>query len=169
MQALSRRRSGCRNARAYQLRQILHDIPALVKLQSGCRKVFIGLPIEADAIGPCEPRLPDARDDPTQRPLRPHIFQKPNKPARLDDSAKFPQSRQLQPVGQNAEEEGCYRSVEGAIREFEIGDIHTVEPSRRRHGGASAMRTRQHRRARVNTGDNRIGRVKGAISASTDS
>ena len=63
---------------------IIDDVAAFEKFQARGRNVPLRVSVEARAVGPFDPRLPNVRDDPAQSAIRAHVLQKPDHAARLD-------------------------------------------------------------------------------------
>jgi hypothetical protein len=79
-----------------ELQEIVHHVPALHDLKARLGHMTLSLPVEARAICPGNPGLPQARCEPPQRPGGARIFEQPNQAARLDDATKLLERRHLQ-------------------------------------------------------------------------
>src|SRR6202040_2327841 len=119
--------------------------------------------VEACPVCPSNPRLPNPGHQPTQGSARAYIFEQPNEATRFDNAAKLPKGRHLKIVGQDTEQESRHSRIERAGRKLKLRHVHLVEPSPRSNGWASTTRSRQHRRAGIDPGNDRIGRIEGAI------
>ena len=75
--------------------KIVDDIAAFEKFQTSGGNMPFRVAIEARAISPFDPRLPNVRDDPAQGPLRAHVFQEADYTARLDYAPQLAESRHL--------------------------------------------------------------------------
>src|SRR6266567_7892917 len=73
-----------------QLHEVIHHIAAFDEFQPRLGDMPLGLPVEARAVGPRDPRLPNRGHNPPDSPVRTDIFQQPNKAARLDDPTQLP-------------------------------------------------------------------------------
>lgn len=87
-----------RNTCSEQLQEIIDDVAALDELEAGGRNMLLGVTIEACAVGPFDPRLPDGGDDAAQGAPWANVLQEADDPTRFDHPAKFAKSRYLQSV-----------------------------------------------------------------------
>src|SRR4029453_3870724 len=85
-----------------QLHQVIDDVAAFEQFQPGAGDVSFRLPVEARAVGPPDPWLPEARHDPANCSGRTRVFEEPDQAAALDDAAEFAKRRHLEVTGQNA-------------------------------------------------------------------
>ena len=64
--------------------KIIDDVAAFEKFQARRRNVPLRVTVEARAVSPSDPCLPNVRDDPAQGAMRAHLLQKPDHATRLD-------------------------------------------------------------------------------------
>src|SRR4051812_3330626 len=121
--------SNCSNPRPLhpyrdELHQVRHYEPRLLDLQADLPRMVLRPAIEAGAIGPSHPRLPQLRLESPKRPGRADIFDQTNNAVGLHDAGDLTECRLLQLVRQDTEQERCHGGVERTVGEPEAGHVH---------------------------------------------
>src|SRR5262245_19795121 len=77
------------HAQREHFQKILDDISAIDQVKTSGGDLPLRLPVEAGAICPMDPRLPNIGEDPAPGSLRPDVFEQADKAAGLDHASKL--------------------------------------------------------------------------------
>src|SRR6185437_6201995 len=107
--------------------EIRHKKAGFADRQPRFANMVLGLAIEASAVGPADPRVPEPGNCPSNGSLRAHILEEPDGTARSDDAREFPQGDDLLLVWKDAEEKARNGGIKRAIGEMEVNHVHLLK------------------------------------------
>ena len=150
MLAKSFRISGCYwRAKRHQLEKIINNEAGLDNFQSSHSCMLFVFAVEACAISPGNPWLPQARYKSAYHARWPDILQQPNYTAWFHDAAKRAERQFLLLIRQHAEQKTCDRCIKRRVWKSQRRHVHQMEVSCLRDGRTPAARPGQHSRTRV--------------------
>ena len=129
--------------------------------------VLLGAAVEAGAVGPGHPRLPQLRDHPARAFGRTYSSSRIDS-AGLHHAGKLAKSGGLLIIGEHAEHKARDSRVEGRIGKIELGDIHQPKLGAAAEQSAAALGAFEHPWAEVDADDIGAERVERHVAAGPD-